>query len=149
MVDLRDELRRRLEEQEAQYQEWLMSLNEETRTAYQALKIFGSEYQDKTNEFHLKRCYRILDKIALMRDSSGEMVRPVGLAVHGSIPVVYVEVPGRDKRFENKDEVKEYAPEKGKERRFKATFDTNPFGVASERKNLGGSMLSSEWTLSE
>lgn len=149
MVDLQEALKRRLEEQETLYQEWLMRLPEEKKLEYLNLKVFGSEYHDKSTEFHLRRCYRILDKILPMKNANGESVKPVGLAVHGSLPVVYVEVPGRDKRFENKDEVVEYAPEKDKARRFKATFDTNPFGVASERKNLGGSTYSLDWTLAD
>jgi len=115
------------------YKAWWEALPEARKNEYTALKVFNSDVERGAKEYHLKMCRDVLDLISELKPDGENKVVPIGLAIHGTVPVVFVAVGGRDKRGQNADEVCKYEKSSVSPMHFMATFDTNPFGMMAER----------------
>ena len=92
---LKEIAKERVRADEIKFDSWWNKLSEERRTEYGKLRIFSSDGGDEL-KYHQRRCRYLLEVISGLKNEEGKMVRPVGLAIHGSYPVVLIQAEGHE-----------------------------------------------------
>ena len=141
-----------IETRRQEYRSWWDNLPEERKNVYQNLRVLGSDESEKGLNYHLYKCWQLLDIVDRLIDKDEKHVIPKGLSIHGSSPVVLVQIEGQEiPRHQSMNQIwQSEVPVGGVMTKFsKATFDTTPFGIKSEQPILfsESEIKSQDWTL--
>ncbi len=132
IVKLKEEAARRSEADKQAFGLWWNKLSQERQKEYLDLRVFSSDYDDK--EFVLRKCRYILELMNSLKSADGRRIRPMGLAIHGELPVVFFQAGGHETEVGVSFNSMTHKPfEKNSEEKFFSDVDTGEYGIASEK----------------
>jgi len=116
------------------YQNWWSNLPETRREEYLKLRTWDSDSKGNI-ESHIQRCRNVLELISTMESEDHRKIIPLGLAIHGSVPVVFIEPQGHEKpKWESKDEIGQYIDYKTDTPKFESDINTSEYGLPAKRR---------------
>ncbi len=142
------------------YSDWWNSLSPSRQSAYHNLRTINSDVNagkppSKNNndqvkqafvtksaevtQFILFKCRMLLDLIDQMEDQQGNKITPVGIAIHGTVPVVFVQVGGQETKAGTNLNTVSLVPNFLKDNKqgiIKTSFDPNPFNIPATKPQL-------------
>lgn len=128
--ELMAEVARRTEVDRKAFDAWLANISQERRKKYEELRVFSSDVKDK--EFVFRKCRFALELVDSLKSDDGRRVLPVGLAIHGTNCVVFIQAEGHEtvKGRENFNELVYVPPDKtGEEVKWFCDVNTDEYGV--------------------
>lgn len=133
---LRAEAQRRSEADKQAFRSWWEGLPQERQKDYDDLKVFSSDNENK--EYVLRKCRFALELISSLRSEDGRKVIPVGLAIHGELPVVFIQAQGHEtKKWESYNELTYASPDrKGERITVYSDVDTTEYGISTSNGGI-------------
>lgn len=126
------EIARREEIDLKHFQHWLESMSQKRRESYLDLDLVGSD--NKNKEYVLRECRFALELIDSMRSDDERKIVSVGIAIHGSCPVVLIQAQGHEtisgkESLNELTEIITFPKEGGENTTYYCSVDTSEYGV--------------------
>lgn len=143
IVKLKEEAARRSEADKQAFNLWWESISQDRQKEYSELSIISSDVENK--EYVLRKCRYLLELMSGLESTDRRKFVPVGLAIHGDLPVVYYQAQGHETaRWESYKEMTQFPNFSGEaEERFYSDIDTSKYGIASIRSGPFGYKMDS------